>query len=324
MSIIFPKSNLPESSQPWAREVQKQLQNVITSDTKNEINNAARDNQLNSSLITLTGVVADVKTAADEANAAINGLIGLGSAGGEYTLNASNIVGGTITGITLQTAASGRRVLISGTTATFYDESNLYSGTITVTGSGNESVMQINGPFTSRSISFSSVNTYIAGGGGTYINLTDAPAILVNGSITVTGKLTTSSGLQSVFAYGNAVGGAARDLYITSAGNLGTIESSLRVKEEVKTISFPMDAIYDIEPKSFKFKVDIEEFGIDDAITTVGFIAEEMHEAGLTQFVNYGENNLVEGISYTRYVVALQAAIRDLNNRLKQLENGAS
>jgi hypothetical protein len=60
MTIVFPTNNLPTAAQPWAREVQKQLANVIASDNSERINNTARDNQLNSSLISLSGVVRDL------------------------------------------------------------------------------------------------------------------------------------------------------------------------------------------------------------------------------------------------------------------------
>jgi hypothetical protein len=117
MTVVFPKNNLPEPAQPWAREVQKQLSNVVASDKSNEINNAARDNQLNSSLISLTGVVSEVKvvanqaaqaaedaadaaadaaSAASTANTAINGLLGLGSDGSAYTIRANNITSGGV------------------------------------------------------------------------------------------------------------------------------------------------------------------------------------------------------------------------------------
>jgi hypothetical protein len=333
MTVVFPKNNLPEPAQPWAREVQKQLANVIASDRANEINNAARDNQLNSSLISLTKVVSDVKIASDKSTEALDGLLGLGSTGSTYTINASNInagtisgnfiSGGTITGTNLQTATSGRRVFISGTTAIFYDESGERTGTITVSGSANESIMQINGPFASRSISFSSSNTFIAGGGGTYIDLSDAPVINMNGNVSVTGRVTTSAGLQSLFSFNNQVGSGARDLFITSAGNLGTTLSSIRIKEDIENLNLPVDAIFSIQPKSFKFKVDIEEFGKENAPISVGFIAEEMHEAGLTDFVYYDKDGQVDGISYTRYVVALQAAVKNLNDRITAIENGA-
>ena len=334
MTIIFPKNNLPEPAQPWAREVQKQLANVITSDRANEINNSTRDNQLNSSLISLTKVVSDVKVASDEATAAINGLTGLGSTGSEYTINASNIVGGTITGVTFRTASSGTRVELVSTRVDFYGPFGLLggyiigggdasAGTLFLSGGTNASLLLANGVANiigggaSISVGNSGNNDVVVDAGNDF--LVSATNISINGA----GRLNAQGGLQSEFNYTNAVGGAARDLFITSAGNLGTTLSSMKIKEDIENINFPVDAIFSIQPKSFKFKVDIEEFGKENAPTSIGFIAEEMHDSGLTDFIYYDKDGEVEGISYTRYVVALQAAIRNLNNRVQTLENGA-
>jgi hypothetical protein len=334
MTIIFPKNNLPEPSQPWAREVQKQLANVITSDRANEINNSARDNQLNSSLISLTKVVSDVKVASDKSTDALNGLLGLGSTGSDYTLNANNIVGGTITGVTFRTASSGTRVELVSTRVDFYGPFGLLggyiigggdasAGTLFLSGGTNASLLLANGTANiigggaSVSVGNSGNNDVLVDAGNDF--LVSATNISINGD----GRLNAQGGLQSLFSFGNQVGSGARDLFITSAGNLGTTLSSMKIKEDIENIDLPVDAIFSIQPKSFKFKVDIEEFGKQDAPTSIGFIAEEMHDSGLTDFIYYNKDGEVEGISYTRYVVALQAAIRNLNNRVQTLENGA-
>jgi hypothetical protein len=334
MTTIFPTNNLPTSSQPWAREVQKQLSNVITSNNSELINNTARDNQINSSVIALSGVVGSVSLVANQAAQAIAGLTGLGSTGSGYTLNADNINGGTITGVTFRTAASGTRVELVSTRVNFHGPFGLLAGYIVGGGDDREGTLYLSGGSNSN-ILISNGKTEIVSGsafidvgnsGNNDVVISAGNRFLINSthaSLNDDGRLNVLGGLQSVYNYNNAVGGAARDLYITSAGNLGTIASSIKVKEEINLAEFSTDSIFSIEPKTFKFKVDIEEFGRENAITTVGFIAEEMHDSGLTYFVDYGKNGEVEGISYSRYVVALQAAVRNLNNRVKELENGA-
>jgi hypothetical protein len=334
MTVVFPKNNLPEPAQPWAREVQKQLANVIASDRANEVNNAARDNQLNSSLISLTKVVSDVKIASDKSTDALDGLLGLGSTGSDYTLNASNIVGGTITGVTFRTASSGTRVELVSTRVDFYGPFGLLGGYIIGGGDASAGTLFLSGGTNASILLANGTANIIGGGASVFVGnsgnndvvvdagndfLVSATNISINGD----GRLNAAGGLQSLFSFSNQVGGGARDLFITSAGNLGTTLSSIRIKEDIEDIHLPVDAIFSIQPKSFKFKVDIEEFGKENAPTSVGFIAEEMHNAGLTDFIYYDEDGQVDGISYTRYVVALQAAIKNLNNRLKTLENGA-
>lgn len=368
--MIFPSNNLPTSSQPWAREITKQLSNIIDSDNSNQINNTARDNQLNSSIIALGSVVTGVTNALQEigllqdtvlvdgdptkidgANIKVGTLsasqITTGTLNASLVnvtnINADNIEsgtitgnfisGGTITGVTLQTSSSGRRVILGGTNISFYDSDGAFTGFITAAGSDSSAYMEI-GAFTNNDIRFElgSIELSVPGafmavqtgdGGSPATAYVSGTLISMGGNVVIDGKMTSSTGVQSIFSYNNAVGGAARDLYITSAGNLGTIESSLKVKEEIQDLNLPIDAVFSVMPKTFKFKVDIKEFGREDAITTAGFIAEDMHDLGLTHFVNYGPNQEVEGISYTRYVVALQAAVRNLNERILTLENGA-
>ena len=178
---------------------------------------------LNASLITVTNLSADSITTG--------------------SLSGNRITGGTIIGTTLATASGGRRVVIGGTTATFFDESNLYSGTITVTGTGNGSVMQINGPFTSRSISFSAENTYISGGGGTYIDMTSEPRITIGGNTTITGtsihngnfSVSGSAGLNSGWqnSAGSQIGGGT----ITSAAS-GNPASFSRIGTDGTIVAF--------------------------------------------------------------------------------------
>jgi hypothetical protein len=362
MVDLFPNSNLATASQPWGREVQKRLANLESQFSLQRTNSATVDAQLQASyrrldqtvkdliqadlniqaalaqsniaIVDAAAAADDAAAAADDAQNAIDGLIGLGSTGSDYTLNASNIVGGTITGVTFRTASSGTRVELVSTRVDFYGPFGLLggyiigggdasAGTLFLSGGTNASLLLANGAANiigggaSVSVGNSGNNDVVVDAGNDF--LVSATNISINGD----GRLNAAGGLQSLFSFNNQVGSGARDLFITSAGNLGTTLSSMRIKEDIENIHLPMDAIFSIEPKSFKFKVDIEEFGKENAPTSVGFIAEEMHDAGLTDFVYYDKDGQVDGISYTRYVVALQAAIKNLNNRLKTLENGA-
>jgi hypothetical protein len=103
--MLFPPNNLPVAAQPWAREIAKQLNGLISTVATNEINNNARDGQLKSSIdaaskaSTQTVVAsAGVIEAVTKSNQALGGLSGLSSPGSVYTVNGSNLVGGTIAG----------------------------------------------------------------------------------------------------------------------------------------------------------------------------------------------------------------------------------
>jgi hypothetical protein len=149
------------------------------------------------------------------------------------------------------------------------------------------------------------------------------------GNVYIAGTLTssTSSGdtyiggadgaLYNKLTYSQAVSG--RGVIVTSGGLFGTTSSSRETKQDISNLSLDIDSILSIAPVSFKYKRDVANLG-EDAPTDWGMIAEDLHDAGLTKFVYYGENGEVEGIDYSRYVVALQMVVRDLAARLSKLE----
>lgn len=316
MTTVFPTSNLPTASQPWGREMQKQLTNLIASTNSERINNTARDNQLNSSIVALTGVVADVQVAAQEANDAINGLVSLSSSGSEYTLNADNITAGTINA--------------SLVTVTNIDATNITAGRI-VGGSTSATLDFVS----SNGASYFQVwdnNARMRGGSAT-IQCYDS-TILLAGNVFATDSISASSvsggagtfntSLQSSNIPGNGLGGGAVDVYASSSlGRLGVQSSSRNTKQDINTINLNVESILSIEPKTFKYNVDVEEFGLENAPTVIGFIAEDLDDAGLEYFVHYGQDGLPQSIPYSKYVVALQAVVRNLNDRITALENGA-
>lgn len=353
----FPNSNLAPASQPWARDVQKRVESLESNIKANEINNTARDVQLDNNYKRLDKAVNDlivadasiaiaVQQASDAATVANNAITALGQldeATSTYKINAANLTvgtlsgdrisGGTITGTTLETAFSGRRVKISGTTATFYDESSNYSGTITVSGYANESVMQINGPFTNRSISFSAVNTYISGGGGTYINLSDEPRITLGGNVTISGN-TTLSGI-TVASSNMRVDGTSFSLPnitdstaaantrwgTTTSGRLFYISSARRAKYDIQDAAVGLEAL-NLRPRTwFDMNEYLENGNSTEGLVRIpGFVAEEVLEAGLEEFVTYNADGSVQGLSYDRMVAAVIPVIKHLNDQIEQLK----
>ena len=126
MVDVFPNSNLATASQPWGREVQKRLANLESQFALQRTNSATIDAQLQSSYRRI--------------DTTLNGIVGLGASGSGYTINADNINGGTITGTTLQTSATGQRVVVSNLDEIkFYDDSGTLSLTMEGTGTLGDS-----------------------------------------------------------------------------------------------------------------------------------------------------------------------------------------
>lgn len=138
--MVFPTSKLPSAAQPWGRFVEKSITNVEALVSTERVNNAARDAQnslnikrLDQSVTAVAAATVAAQQAADDAQAAIDGLTSLGSIDSDYTINAGNINAGTLTGVTIQTAASGTRLVLNESEMEAYyndGSSDIFVGTV--------------------------------------------------------------------------------------------------------------------------------------------------------------------------------------------------
>ena len=203
--MVFPNSNLPATAQPWARDVQKRIEKVESNVKANELNNTARDVQLENNYkridATVNGlIVADAAaaTALAQANTAIGGVSDIvntiyvtgtetinGAVVASGTLSASKITtgtlsgdritGGTITGTTITgstLATSGNRhVEISGTSSKYFGDDGNQTSAIFASGNSGEGLLTItNSGYVSggvASVELSNGNVNVEGGGCT-------------------------------------------------------------------------------------------------------------------------------------------------------------
>jgi hypothetical protein len=107
-------------------------------------------------------------------------------------------------------------------------------------------------------------------------------------------------------------------MWISSAGVFGYASSSRTKKQDIVEANLDPAAILSIEPKLFRYIKAVEEFG-DDAPVELGMIAEDLHDAGLTHLVDYGDDGVIQGIHYSMYVTALQAVVRDQESKISGL-----
>lgn len=159
--MIFPSDNLPTAAKPWGREITKQLSNVIDARISDQINNTARDNQLNSSILAAEAIALNAQNTADAVTAIVNniyvdgtteldgavmasgtlsaskittgtlnaGLITAGTLSGDR-INGGTITGSTITGGSLSTSGT-QHVKVQGTAVYFYNDTGALNGTLT-------------------------------------------------------------------------------------------------------------------------------------------------------------------------------------------------
>lgn len=119
----------------------------------------------------------------------------------------------------------------------------------------------------------------------------------------------------------------AANLFIatTASGSVtGLIQrstSSIKYKTNITDYNKGIEKLLQLRPVNYK--------GINDGDKQfAGFIAEEIHDLGLTEFVQYNENNEPESLAYPNMVALLTKAIQEqqsiiasLNERIVSLES---
>jgi hypothetical protein len=118
------------------------------------------------------------------------------------------------------------------------------------------------------------------------------------------GYLTTGTAAASPY---NATVGSAANLHVLAAdGGLYRATSSIKYKRDVVDYTKGLNALAALRPVFYKGTNPIE----GDTVYA-GLIAEEVHEAGLTEFVQYNQEHEPEGLSYGNMVALLTKAIQE-------------
>lgn len=122
--------------------------------------------------------------------------------------------------------------------------------------------------------------------------------------------------------------GSSANAFIDTDGRIWRSTSSLRYKQDVEHAALDPAAVLNMQPRTWRDKAEVEA-DPDTERRYVGFIAEELHDIGLGQFVVYDEQG-PEAIAYDRLSVALlaldkqqQSQIDDLTKRIVALERAA-
>ncbi|KQM17584.1 hypothetical protein ASF83_00140 [Plantibacter sp. Leaf171] len=170
----------------------------------------------------------------------------------------------------------------------------------------------------------------------------------VTGNVTASGSVTASGNVISGAAIAATTALSGQDLYATNApgfnitggrvaawlenatGRLGTASSSRRYKQDEAPAMIDPAAVLTIHPKTFHYidevrKRDDPEFehyvGPEYVVAEeVGFIAEDLADAGLDQFVVWREVDgavVPDGVNYAMIAVAQQAVLLSLDARLR-------
>jgi len=124
------------------------------------------------------------------------------------------------------------------------------------------------------------------------------------------GYFNTGQGALSPY---NNTSASAANVYIDSSGFLYRSTSSLKYKTDVKDSIHGLADVLKLRSVTYKSKNG------DDTVFG-GLIAEEVHAAGLTEFVAYAPDKTPDSINYGNMVALLASAIQELTTRVQTLE----
>lgn len=131
----------------------------------------------------------------------------------------------------------------------------------------------------------------------------------------------------------NAAYGSYRAVWTNGDGYLGYNLSSRKYKVNEHDYVVPLDLLKTVSPQWFQYKHDIEALGAAAAPERVNFIAEDLHDAGLTEYVSYNDESMsresAETINEQLMVNALwsfaqqqQTLIEGMRKELDELKAG--
>lgn len=259
--------------------------------------------------------------------AAGNSILGIGyqtlkSANGDFNIGIGDGIMPNTTG-TLNTGM-GWQALSACTSGSGNTCIGVQNGVAVTTGAYNTII----GTTSAGSLTTGSRNTILGGAAGTASLVASSDNIYIGygsgGSIAESNKLrigvSTGTGtgqLDKSFIHG--IRGVTTDaadaiaVLISSTGQLGTVSSSARVKENIVDMDSYSDVLMQLRPVVFNYKQHSPES------KSVGLIAEEVAPIA-PRLVVYDQEGLPETVKYHELVPMLLNEIQKLSNRVKQLE----
>lgn len=125
-------------------------------------------------------------------------------------------------------------------------------------------------------------------------------------------KITNQGYIQSPITASNTVSSSA-NMFITSGGEFAKSTSSRRFKNTINDATHGLTELLQLRSVTYK--------GNNDGDTVFGgLIAEEVHDVGLTEFVQYDDEDRPESLHYTHMVALCVKAIQELSTKVTALE----
>ena len=121
--------------------------------------------------------------------------------------------------------------------------------------------------------------------------------------------------IYSLGTYNNTTASAANMFVDAAAGVFARSTSALKYKQDIRDLE-EID-IGKFRPVRYRSKCEND----DQTKDHIGIVADEVHDAGITELVNYGADGEIEGFQYERLTVVLLKAVQTLNAKVAALES---
>jgi hypothetical protein len=125
-----------------------------------------------------------------------------------------------------------------------------------------------------------------------------------------------SNGIVLIPSVYSQTSGAAANVIVGSDGNLFRSTSSLKYKKNVENYNKGLAEVMQLRAVTYN---GINE--IDGDKQFAGLIAEEVHDLGLTEFVQYAEDGTPDALAYQNMIALAFKAIQELKLEIEQLKN---
>jgi len=122
-------------------------------------------------------------------------------------------------------------------------------------------------------------------------------------------SLVTMPALVSTWTTGNAANMWANP----ASGDIYRSTSSIKYKKNVANYAKGLAEVMQLRPVSYEGKHEV-----DAGKTFAGLIAEDIHELGLTEFVQYAEDGTPDALAYSNMIALLTKAIQEQQAQIEE------
>jgi hypothetical protein len=137
-----------------------------------------------------------------------------------------------------------------------------------------------------------------------------------NNALPVERMKISESGTTFIYSVYSQTSASAANVIVGSDGNLFRSTSSLKYKKDVVNYTKGLAEVMKLRPVTYKGKNEI-----DGNRQFAGLIAEEIHDLGLTEFVQYADDGTPDALAYQNMVALLTKAIQEQQAQIEELKS---